>query len=84
MQLGERITILELHQEGLSITAIAQRAGRGPKTVRKYIGRGLEPPTYGLGQVSRPSKLAPHLDYLRERIAAFPDLLRFGAGTDRN
>jgi hypothetical protein len=40
-----------------------------PKTVRKYLERGLEPPIYGPRQVGRPSKLAPYLDYLRERIA---------------
>jgi len=74
IQLGELMMILELHRQGLSITAIARRTGRDPKTVRKYIERGLEPPTYGPRQVGRPSKLAPHLDYLRERIAAFPDL----------
>jgi transposase len=66
--------ILDLHRQGLSITAIARRTGRDPKTVRKYIERGLEPPVYGPRQVGRPSKLAPYLDYLRERVAAFPDL----------
>jgi len=35
--------ILDLHRQGLSITAIARRTGRDPKTVRKYIERGLEP-----------------------------------------
>ena len=66
--------ILELHRQGLSITAIARRTGRDPKTVRKYVERGLELPAYGPRQVGRPNKLAPYLDYLRERIAAFPDL----------
>jgi transposase len=58
----------------LSITAIARRTGRDPKTVRKYIARGLEPPAYAPRQVGRPGKLAPYLDYLRERITAFPQL----------
>lgn len=66
--------ILDLHRQGLSVTAIARRTGRDPKTVRKYIERGLELPAYGPRQVGRPSKLAPYLDYLRERVAAFPDL----------
>ena len=66
--------ILDLHRQGLSITAIARRTGRDPKTVRKYIARGLEPPAYGPCQAGRPNKLAPYLDYLRERIAAFPQL----------
>jgi transposase len=66
--------ILDLHRQGLSITAIARRTGRDPKTIRKYIERGLEPPVYGPRQVGRPNKIAPYLDYLRERVAAFPDL----------
>ena len=74
VQLGELMMILDLHRQGLSVTAIARRTGRDPKTVRKYIARGLEPPAYGPRQVGRPSKLAPYLDYLRERIAAFPQL----------
>lgn len=74
VRLGELMMILDLHRQGLSITAIARRTGRDPKTVRKYIERGLEPPAYGPRQVGRPSKLAPYLDYLRERMAAFPDL----------
>jgi transposase len=74
VQLGELLMILELHRQGLSITAIARRTGRDPKTIRKYIARGLEPPAYGPRQVGRPNKLAPYLDYLRERLAAFPDL----------
>lgn len=66
--------ILDLHRQGLSVTAIARRTGRDPKTVRKYIERGLELPTYRPRQVGRPNKIAPYLDYLRERVAAFPEL----------
>ncbi len=74
VQLGELMMILELHRQGLSITAIARRTGRDPKTVRKYVERGLELPAYGPRRVGRPNKLAPYLDYLRERLTAFPDL----------
>jgi transposase len=66
--------ILDLHRQGLSVSAIARRTGRDPKTVRKYIARGLEPPAYSPRQAGRPSKLAPYLDYLHERVAAYPDL----------
>ena len=66
--------ILDLHRQGLSVIAIARRVGRDPKTVRKYVERGLELPAYGPRQVGRPNKLAPFLDYLRERLGAFPDL----------
>ncbi len=66
--------ILDLHRQGLSITAIARRTGHDPKTIRKYIARGIELPVYGPRQVGRPNKLTPYLDYLRERIAAYPDL----------
>jgi len=55
---------------GLPITAIAQRTGRDPKTIRKYIERGLEPPVYGTRRVGRPDKIAPYVGYLRERIIA--------------
>jgi transposase len=74
IQLGELVVILDLHRQGLSISAIARRTGRDPKTIRKYVARGLEPPTYGPRSAGRPSKLAPYLDYLRERIAAFGEL----------
>jgi len=66
--------ILGLHREGLSISAIARRTGRDPKTIRKYIERGLEPPVYGPRQVGRPGKLLPFVDFIRERLSSFPDL----------
>src|SRR5207302_2955184 len=47
VELGELMMILELHRQGLSVTAIARRTGRDPKTVRKYIERGVEAPVYG-------------------------------------
>ena len=45
--LGELVMILELHRQGLKVSAIARQTGLDRKTVRKYIARGLEPPTYG-------------------------------------
>lgn len=47
VKLGEWIMILELHRQGLSISAIAECSGLDRKTVRKYIARGLEAPAYG-------------------------------------
>jgi len=58
IRLGELMMILELHRQGISITAIARRTGRDPKTVRKYIQRGVEAPAYGPRSAGRPSKLA--------------------------
>jgi transposase len=74
VRLGELMMILELHRQGVSITAIARRTGRDPKTIRKYIERGIEVPAYGPRSVGRPSKLAAYLNFLRERVTAFPDL----------
>ena len=74
VQLGELIMILDLHRQGLSVTAIARRTGRDPKTIRKYIERGLDLPAYGPRQAGRPNKIAAYLDYVRERVTAFPDL----------
>jgi transposase len=47
IQLGELVMILDLHRQGLSVSAISGRVGTDSKTVRKYIERGLEPPAYG-------------------------------------
>jgi transposase len=74
VRLGELMMILELHRQGVPITAIARRTGRDPKTVRKYIERGIEAPAYGPRSIGRPSKLAPYLDFLRERVTAYPEL----------
>lgn len=71
--LRELIMILELHQQGLSISAIAVRTGLDRKTVRKYINRGLEPPAYG-PRKPRARILQPYEGYVRERLATFPEL----------
>ncbi len=34
--------ILDLHQQGLTVSAISRETGIDRKTVRKYIERGLE------------------------------------------
>ena len=65
--------ILDLHRQGLSVSAIARRTGLDRKTVRKYVERGLEPPVYGPRQ-PRGTLLDPFSRYLRERVAAFPEL----------
>jgi transposase len=73
VRLGELVMILELHRQGLSPTAIARQLGIDRKTVRKYIARGLEPPTYR-SQPRRPRATDDFVPYLRERLAAFPGL----------
>ena len=45
VKLGELMMILELHRQGLKVSAIARQLGIDRKTVRRYIARGLEPPT---------------------------------------
>ena len=73
VRLGELVVILDLSRQGLSVSAIAQRTGLDRKTVRKYIAAGLEPPTYGPRE-PRPTKVTPFHAYLRERVAAYPEL----------
>jgi transposase len=73
VKLGEVVMILDLHRQGLSVSAIAERLGIDRKTVRKYIDRGLEPPVYGPRQ-PRPRRIDPFIPYLRERVAAWPEL----------
>jgi transposase len=73
IQLGELVMILDLHRQGLSVSAIARRVGIDRKTARKYIERGLEPPSYGPRQ-PRARQLEPFEAYLRQRVAAYPGL----------
>ena len=65
--------ILDLHRQGLSVSAIARQLGVDRKTVRKYIARGLEPPRYGPRQ-PRPRQLDAFTAYLRQRVTAYPVL----------
>ena len=44
IKLGEVVMILDLHRQGLSVSAIALQLGIDRKTVRKYLARGLEAP----------------------------------------
>ena len=73
VRLAELIVILELHQQGMTVSAIARRTGLHRSTVAKYLARGIEPPAYG-PRSPRPTKLTPFERYLRERIAAVPEL----------
>src|SRR5262244_1683505 len=71
--LGELMMILELHRQGLKVSAIARQLGIDRKTMRRYIARGVEPPTYG-PRLHQQKSTDPFLPYLRERLAAFPGL----------
>ncbi len=73
IKLGELVMILDLHRQGLSVSAIARQCDLDRKTVRRYIERGLEPPAYGPRQ-PRPTLLDPFSRYLRERVTAYPGL----------
>ena len=73
IKLGEVVMILDLHRQGLTVSAIARELGLDRKTVRKSIARGLEPPVYGPRQ-PRKRLLDPFVLYLRERVTAYPGL----------
>ena len=73
IELGEMMTILELHRQGLSISAIAARLGMDRKTIRKYIKHGVQAPRYG-PRASRPCVVDPFVGYITERVRMFPDL----------
>ena len=47
IKLGEVVMILDLHRQGLTVSAIARALGVDRKTVRRCIARGLETPVYG-------------------------------------
>ncbi len=65
--------IHDLKRQGLSVAVIARKTGLDRKTIGKYLDRGLEAPVYGPRQ-PRPRRLEAYEDYLRQRIASFPDL----------
>jgi hypothetical protein len=73
VNLGELMMTLELHRQGLKVAAIARQLGVDRRTVREYIARGLEPPTYG-PRPRQQKSTDPFLLYLRERLGAFPGL----------
>jgi len=73
IKLGEMVMILELHRQGLSISAIARQTGIDRKTVRKYLERGLEAPVYGPRKPRR-TVIDPFTAYLRERVTVYPGL----------
>lgn len=72
-KLGDLMMILDLHRQGLKVAVIARQVGVDRKTVRKYIARGVEVPTYGPRQ-PRERMLDPWLDYLKARLDAYPGL----------
>ena len=65
--------ILDLHRQGLSVSAIARQVGVDRKTVRAYIAKGLEPPAYKK-RPPAPSLVDGFEPYLRKRLAAYPIL----------
>ena len=73
IKLRELIVILDLHKQGLTISAIAERTGLDRKTIRKYIERGLEAPLYGPRE-PRPRIIEPYEVYVQERLSAYPQL----------
>jgi transposase len=73
VNLKELMMILELHRQGLSVSAIAERTGHDRKTVRKYIHQGLAVPTYKPRE-PRSTVIQPFERYVRERVAAWPEL----------
>ena len=65
--------IHQLREQGESIAQIARRTGLDRKTVRKYLQRGLERPTYG-PRAPRRRVIDPYREYLRERLERYPKL----------
>ena len=73
IKLGEVVMILDLHRQGLTVSAIARELGVDRKTVRRCIARGLEPPVYG-PRKPRQRLIDPFVPYLRARVMAYPGL----------
>ncbi|MGZ2505352.1 hypothetical protein [Rhizobium leguminosarum] len=65
--------ILDVHQQGLTVSAISRETGIDRKTVREYIERGLDAPTCG-PRKPRAVVIDPFASYLRVRIRSYPAL----------
>lgn len=70
---GELIMILDLHRQGLKISAIARQLGIDRKTVRKYLAKDVGIPVYGPRQ-PRKRLIDGHVEYLQQRLDAYPGL----------
>jgi transposase len=73
IKLGELVMILELHRQGVSVSAIARQLGIDRKTVRMHIAKGLTAPAY-TPRPPRARLIDRFVPYLRERLVAFPAL----------
>ncbi|GLI95422.1 IS21 family transposase [Methylocystis echinoides] len=73
IKLGKIVMILELHRQGVSVSAIARQLGIDRKTVRKHIASGLAAPSYK-ARPPRERAITAFESYLHERLAAFPAL----------
>jgi transposase len=73
LKLEDLFMIHQLREQGLSISAIAQRTGLDRKTVRKYLNNPVATPSYG-PRAPRPRLIDPYVSYLRERLKACPQL----------
>src|ERR1700726_4702189 len=74
IKLGELVMILDLHRQGLSVSAIARHLCIDRKTARSAIAKGLEPPKYKTRPPPRARITDPFESYLKERLAAYPGL----------
>src|SRR5580704_19462309 len=87
IKLGELVMILDLHRQGLSVSAIARHLCIDRKTVRSAIAKGLE--QHDLDEAPGPGSGIPRdaseeaREASRRRIRQAPrELSRRGAGTD--
>ena len=63
--------ILDLHRQGLTVSAHRRELDLDRKTVRKCVERGLEAPVYGPRKPHQ-RLIDPFVRYLRERATAYP------------
>ena len=69
----ETVSINDLNQQGLSVSAIAQQVGCDRKTVSTYIEQSLEARCNG-PRAARSAVLDPYVTYLTKLVTAFADL----------
>jgi len=70
---GDWVMIIDLHRQGLTVTEISRRTGLDRKTIRRWIGRGMDPPAPAPHK-DRGVQLDPYKAWLTARTAQFPEL----------
>jgi len=69
LSIEEKLGMMDLYRQGVSISEIARQTGRDRKTIRKAMKSSLQPAKKkGRGRLKRECKLSRYESYLKQRM----------------